>query len=100
MASASYIIGALGDNMVFGCADADTISSEDTQEYTKEVQAVNGFGAVVALALSAPIQSVRSEKYGTSTPEEIGVSNNIRVTIRRSNEDFARVSVEQKFLMA
>jgi hypothetical protein len=101
MASAQLIIGSLSSTMVYGTGDADVVSSEQTDEYTKEVQAVDGLGRVIAIALSAPIRSTRVEKYGTTTPEELGgANNNIRVSLRRSNEDFARVTVETKQILA
>lgn len=100
MASSTLILGTLGANIVFGTGDADTISSETTREYTKEVQATNGLGEVVAIAHSAPVESQRIEKYGTQTTEDIGENGNIRVSVRRSNEDFARVTVERKALIA
>ena len=99
MASSQFIIGTLGANMVFGTGDADVISSETTDEYTKEVQAVDGTGKVVAIAHSAPIRSVKVEKYGTTSTDAIGVDGAIRVSMRRSNEDFSRVSVETKELL-
>lgn len=99
MASSQFIIGTLNANMVYGTGDVDVVSSETTNEYTKEVQAVDGNGKIVAIALSAPIQSIRQEKYGTATSDVIGENNNIRVSLRRSNEDFARVTVEKKMLI-
>lgn len=100
MASAQLIIGNLNSNMVYGTGDADVLSIDQTDEFTKEVQAVDGNGKVVAIAFFAPVRSVRKEKYGTTTPEELGTNNNIRVNLRRSNEDFARVTVETKELLA
>lgn len=75
----------------FGTGDAEVISSETTEEFLRETPAVDGEGTVVAIMYSGKVRRVREERYGEVLA---GTGNVIRSTIRKSNEDFVRSSVE------
>lgn len=75
----------------FGTGDADIISTEITEEFLRETPAISGLGDVVAIMYSGKVRRAREERYGEIAA---GAGNIIRSTIRKSNEDFVRSSVE------
>lgn len=99
MASSTYLIGELSENMVFGTGDPDVISSETKDAYQNSQQAVDGNGKVLAVLYSAPLRTISEERYGTVTTNAIGVDGVTSVSMRRSNQDFARISTEKTELI-
>ena len=99
MASSTFIIGELNENMVYGTGDADVISSETRDAYSNSQQAVDGNGKVLAVLYSAPLRTISEERYGTVTTNAIGVDGVTSVSMRRSNQDFARISTEKTELI-
>ena len=99
MASSTFIIGELNENMVYGTGDADVISSETRDAYSNSQQAVDGNGKVLAVLFTAPLRTVTEERYGTVTTNSIGVDGVTSVSMRRSNQDFARITTEKTVLI-
>jgi hypothetical protein len=99
MASSTYVIGTLSEKMVFGTGDADVVSSETKDAYQNSQQAVDGNGKVLAVLYSAPIRTISEERYGTVTSNAIGADGVTSVSMKRSNQDFARISTEKTVLI-
>ena len=86
----------------FGTGDAAVLSKEVTIESTTDVAKKDGTGAVVGYIIGNDVVSTRETKYGAAADLTATAltGNVIRKTVSASNEDFIKITLESKDLVA